>query len=505
MQKWIIRVVAALLILTVLGALGTYVFVRSSVVEMFGGRTELAESDLSDRRGGTYILTNVNILSPSGEAFLSGQEIRIEEGLIAYIGEEADRSGDPQIIDGERRFLVPGFIDSHVHLWKSRNDLLLYVANGVTTVREMHGTDLHLGWKDEVQKGALGPNLFIIAAQLATYNFAEGVWVDMTAERNVVRSDSDVRRTVSSLLEAGFDGFKASSYLSLPAYKAASVETREAETPFVGHIPVAAGLKDLWASTQSEVAHVEEFVKALDREFGGYGVKDADAFLAFVRERSAEVAKNVRDKDIAVTTTLAIIDSFAPQITDLEPTLRSVELAYVNPGVAEGLAMGWLPGTNRYGIPESYKTEGWEERYQTYWTTYAEAQNILFRAFLEADVTLFAGTDANVPVMVPGFSLHEELEAMQAAGMSAQAALKAATSAPADWMGLKTGRIAEGYKADLVLLRDNPLEDISATRSIEMVFVNQFALTRDDLDGLLASVKAANEKSRTEPINAFLP
>lgn len=503
MKKWLVRIVATLLVTTLLGAAGTYYFVRSEVVEMFGGRTETADVHAEIASPAKVVIQNVSVLSEAADAFLPGSSVVLEGETITYVGPDADLSGDPVIIDGEGQYLVPGFIDSHVHLWRSENDLLLYVANGVTQVREMHGTDLHLKWRSQINQGRLGPDLIVIAAQLATYNFAEGIWVDMTAERNVVRSDADVRKTVGSLLKAGFDGLKASSYLSGPAYKAASMETRDHSARFVGHIPVAATLDDLWASNQSEVAHVEEFMKALDREFGEYNSKNTDAFLEFVRQRSDEVARNVKDKEIVVTSTLAIVDSFANQKTDLDETLKSVELEYVNPGVASGQAMGWLPDMNRYRVPEAYRTGDWKQRYGLYWKAYAEAKDILFKAFLNAGVTQLAGTDANVPVMVPGFSLHDEMKAMQAAGMTPAQVLASATVNPSEWMGLKSGQIREGYEANLVLLSDNPLDDIAATKSIDMVFVNGKMLTKDNIKALLKSVLDANAESREVDIQAF--
>ncbi|MEP1170378.1 MAG: amidohydrolase family protein, partial [Alphaproteobacteria bacterium] len=103
-------------------------------------------------------------------------------------------------------------------------------------------------------------------------------------------------------------------------------------------------------------------------------------------------------------------------------------------------------------------------------------------------------------VRVPGFSLHEEMEALQAAGMSPAEILASATTLPAKFMASGTGEIAEGRKANLVLLRDNPLKDIGATESIEMVIVGGRALDRQDLDALLDSVRTANDNSRTVPI-----
>ena len=503
MKTWILRSALALIGLALLSGVGTYIFIQRAVVDMFGGRTATAQVEATAPHAGRVVILNAKVLTPNSGAFVQGQAVVLEAGVIDYVGPEPDMSGNPRLIDGRGMYLVPGFTDSHVHLWRSENDLLLYVANGVTQVREMHGTQRHLEWRDEIGRGRIGPDIFVVAAQLATYDTIEGVWQRLTSERNVVRSDNDVRRTIAALVRADFDAVKASSFLSLPAYQAASRETEATGARLVGHIPPAASLDDLWASEQTEVAHVEEFVKALNREFGGYTSSNSEEFLAYVRSRSDDVARRVRANGIAVTTTLALIDSFGPQATHLETVLRSAQLEYVNPGLVEGQAMGWLPSVNGYRVPDHRRTEGWEGRQTAYWAAYAEAQRILFQALVRADQVLLAGTDANVPAMVPGFSLHQEMVAMQAAGMTPAQVLASATAAPGAWSGLRTGQIRRGYEADLVLLREDPLADIAATDAIEMVFTNGRAFDRDDLDGLLRAVRTANSESRQHSIDQF--
>ena len=496
MGKWAKRILLGMLVLTLVSGIGTYVFVKRAVVEMFGGNTQVAEPLPRTADAAPVFITNVHVLAPTADMFLEQQTVGIEGEKITFVGVDVAIPEDAQVIDGRGQYLVPGFTDSHVHLWRSENDLLLYIANGVTQIREMHGTERHLEWRSEIEQGRLGPDLFVVAAQLATYDFFEGLWIELTAERNVVRSQNDVQSAVATLKSKGYDAVKASSFLSLPGYQWASQQSAEQHIPLTGHIPLDASLEDLWASDQGEVAHVEEFVKALDREFGGYRHDSTEEFLAFVREKSADVARRVADKNIAVTSTLSIIQSFSAQQMDLKPTLAGVELEYVNPGLAEGQAMGWLPETNRYRLADQYKTAGWKVRQGAYWRAYAEAQRILFDAFRNAGVRMMAGTDANVPIMVPGFSLHGEMQAMREAGMTTSETLASATTIPAAWMNWKAGQIREGYAANLVLLRENPLADIVATRSIETVFVNGHVLDRTRLDQLLKSVRMANDASR---------
>ena len=202
---------------------------------------------------------------------------------------------------------------------------------------------------------------------------------------------------------------------------------------------------------------------------------------------------------------MELVDSFQRQKLDLHTELDAAELAYENPGIAEGTVitsrgMGWMPEVNIYRWPDQWDDDR-KARSRIYWQAYAEAQHILFDTFLGADVPIMAGTDANVPVRVPGFSLHEEFVALQEAGMSPAQILASATSVPSDYMGTNAGRIQAGREADLVLLRDNPLEDIAATQGIDMVVLDGRRLDRAALDELLESVKAANDESRKVALN----
>ena len=102
-----------------------------------------------------------------------------------------------------------------------------------------------------------------------------------------------------------------------------------------------------------------------------------------------------------------------------------------------------------------------------------------------------AGSDTAAPNVVPGFSLHEELEYMVRSGLTPMQALQAATIKPAEFLGRSVGQgsIEVGKRADLVLLDANPLADIRNTEKIRVVIVNGKLLGRNELDKLLASVE----------------
>lgn len=110
----------------------------------------------------------------------------------------------------------------------------------------------------------------------------------------------------------------------------------------------------------------------------------------------------------------------------------------------------------------------------------------------EARIPILAGTDAGVPFSLPGWSLHEELELLVAAGLTPAEALEAATRGPAEYLGRteELGTIEVGKRADLVLLQGNPLDDIRNTRAIEAVILGGELLDRAALDAILEQVKA---------------
>jgi len=502
MLKWGLRILGVFVLLNVLGAIGAYVMIDRSVFEMFGGRTPVIALQPSDETPERYVLANVRVLEPGSEQFSEPMDVVIVNGVIADMGPDMVERVAAPVMDGEGRYLMPGLTDSHVHLWNSQNDLALYLAYGVTQIREMHGQPHHLEWRDQISEGELlGPDIFVVAAQIATYDFAEGLWQSLTSKRNVARTPEAADQMVRDLAADGYDAVKASSYLSHSGYEAVSAASADVGIPLVGHVPVAARLDDLWASNQSEVAHVEELIKGLDRDFGGYGVSSSAEYLDYVMAHRDAVAQDMIDNEIVLASTLALVSSFAQQKVDTEDALETAPVNLVNPGVAEGRAMGWLPDVNIYSVPQQYRNEGWRDRYQTYWTTYAQAQQLMFEAVLAAGVPMVAGTDANVPLMAPGYSMHQELEALVYAGMTPAEALESATGTPGRFMDWNTGRVLPGFRANLVLLNANPLEDIRNISSVEAVVMHGDYLSRSDLDALLDDVVAANDSARNTPLD----
>jgi hypothetical protein len=438
---------------------------------------------------------------------IADQTVLIEKGVITSIGTVNNDANTTITIDGKGKYLIPGLIDSHIHLWQSPNDLLLYIANGVTHIRELNGSKQHLQWRQEINNGRLGPKMFVASSRVNSNGLIKS-WIEKwTAKITSINSFNSAQNIVKSFVDEGYDAIKTYTFINKKDYWSLKKATTDAGIPLIGHTPVAMTLDEVFQSDQKELAHIEELVKALNREFGGYTDKDAEQFLQFVHQRSDDISNKLVKNRIAVVSTLWLSEHFVEQKRDLNAQLKNVQLPYVNPGIAElspvtSRAMGWLADANIYRLPENISPEK-KNRYLLYWQTYAKAHQIMLKAMTEKGVIILAGTDANVPVAVPGFSLHDELISLTQSGMNNTQALLSATKVPSDWMKQKSGVIKKGYRADLLLLNKNPLENIKNTQSIDTVIVNGKVLDRQKLDAILDAVKSANDESRNIDTEIF--
>lgn len=280
---------------------------------------------------------------------------------------------------------------------------------------------------------------------------------------------------------------------------------KENNIPVIGHIPLV-NLETFYKSGQKEVAHIEELtVKTID-EFGKPISKNRKEYLTFLKVRSVQIAKKLKENDISVTSTVALCESFVEQRFNLKSKLKEVELKYVNPKIIEGTPLyklGWLPGKNGYEYDGKDEPSA-KKSSLTFWKTYVEAIHIMTKALVDNKVPIMAGTDANVPVSVPGFSLHNELESLSKSGMTNSQAIYSVTVAPGNWMKSKTGKIKIGYHSDLVLLRKNPLEDIKNTTTIEYVFFNKYVINKKQIKTILKAIEDANNENRSMKINEYL-
>lgn len=484
-------------------------WMQYGLIDMYGGFTERVNSQQFSPQEGPSVITNVQVLSPDGKEFLAGKNVTIADGEIMAIDTLPPREGFARV-DGMGKYLIPGYTDAHVHLFKSPNDLLLYVANGVTQIRELIGEPAHLKWREQIRQGKrIGPDMYVASPRLGTFGRVEGWFMSWSQGFDNIPNPRVAEKAVKKYQRMGYDGIKIYSHLSPESYQALCATARAIDMPIMGHVPFSVGLEEIYNSGQSDIAHFEEIMNALNREFGYYRGETAQQFLTFVEERAAEVAQQLIKNGITVTSTMWGTEHLVEQKFELKSFLSKVKLEYENPGISEWSTMvprgglGWLPHVNRYQLPAGLTADERAGR-RAHWEAYAAAEQLVAAAFIKSGVKIMTGTDANLPVRVPGFSLFDEFESLQAIGMSPAQVLRSSTSIPAEWMDNKAGRIEVGRKANLVLLDDNPLQDIQNTRNINAVVMNGQFFDRALLDEILGAVKMANNTSRKEDISTYV-
>ena len=489
--KWVGIVSGVLVALVIIALAGIYIYDPESRESWV--KPGIAQEEIPAGVDKTVVFRNVTVIPMDSERILEGQTVIIEDQRITSIGTGGDIEipTDAHVVDGTGRFLIPGLSDMITHLLGSENDLLVYLANGVTTIRIM-GNDppMILEWRNQIRAGTrAGPNTWVWWPQFEN-NDIDWEWGTERATRGGktwVHTPAEAERLVAEMAAMGVDGIKSHMVVSSEIYLALLEAAAKHGLPFDGHTPhdhiwcpsnpdcVFETGSDAWNDFRtmgaSALTHVEELVKMVE-------LSDESTHQAS-DESIRQMAQDAADDGLWVTTTVHMFRSIADQASDLEGTLAKMpEVKFVHPGVYGG--QGWGPGANDYVELGS----------QSWYPNYLAAQEKLLLALNESGALLMSGTDTPVPGMVPGFSLHAELETMVDIGLPPYDVLRTSTYNPALYLGEldEFGTVEAGKRADLVLLEENPLEDISNTQQIAGVMVRGRYYSRADLDLMLDAV-----------------
>lgn len=503
-KLWLRRLLCAFILLSIVFMVA-FIWADNELNKVLGKSTKVISISSIVKPNKITLIKNVNLLSESCAYFLRNQDVLIKDGVIIQFGKNLLLDTNVVIIDGTDKFLIPGLIDSHVHLKESKNDLYLYLANGVTSVREMAGRPILLEWRKSIQNNGIGPRMFIASPPIYSESGLASYYYKWTRQCINYSTDIEAQKEIKRLKEQGYDAVKMYGFVSPKMFKTTIDIAQKNAIPVIGHIPLV-NLETFYKSGQKEIAHIEEItIKTMD-DFGKSIAKNPKEYINFLKIHSELIAKKLKENNISVTSTISLVESFPEQRFALKSKLREIELKYVNPKIIEGTPLyklGWLKGRNGYEY-DGKDTPDARKISLTFWRTYIDAIYIMNKALVKNKVTIMAGTDANVAVSVPGFSLHNELESLSKSGMTNSQVLYSATVAPSDWMKRKTGKIKIGYNADLVLLSKNPLDDIKNTKTIEYVFFDKYAIDKTQIKTILKAIEDANNENRNMKIDQYL-
>lgn len=440
-------------------------------------------------------LVNVNVVDIETGEIAAAQTVLIRDRDIVAVGpaDAVNLDASARIHDGEGQYLIPGLWDAHVHfrggpsLEEDNRALLpLYIANGVTTVRDAGGdmTSAVMAWRDSIRRGELvGPDIFTPGPKL---DGPTGGW------------DGSIRLTDPSQVPAAIDSLEAlrvdyvkiyDGSVSASVYLAIVEETERRGMLVTGHMPFTVNFGDAvdrgldasehlyYAFKGSAPNEADVTTRVSDGELSFWPALD-ELMAVWDAAGSREMFERMSAAGTAVVPTLhvgRVLAEVADANHDEDPQLR-----YIAPAVVETYAGRVASARAATGAARSRRAR------------LGEFFREMIPLMRDAGVTFLAGSDAGPfnSYVYPGFSLHDELEELVAAGLTPREALEAATIAPARFLRQedRLGRVVEGYQADLVLLERNPLEDITATREITAVIHLGELFDRERLLGLLDGV-----------------
>lgn len=410
------------------------------------------------------------------------QTIRVVDGWIESVGSHESAIGEADlVVDGKGGYVLPGLIDMHVHVWGPA-DLKAYPSFGVTTVRNLSGMPFHLEYAREIEAGErIGPRLITSGPIL------NSLGPNAQVNHKIVETGAEARVAVKEQYEQGFRLVKVYSNLTRAAYEAILEEAKALGMDVTGHPPEGERLPGI----PFEKPFLIGFDELLDDGFQCMEHMESIVWHALYdrldKEAARELAEKIAAAGLAVDPTLVAHHNLLETAATHGRHLEREGMELLNPFIK---------------MHESPVFEYWtnqpEDTRQAFEQFYFEAVSL----FDEAGVTMVTGSDAGIFCNIPGDALHQEFELLRQAGLSNETILQMATVNGAKVLGLedRIGQVSPGFAADLILLEEDPREDLERLRELKGVVMQGRFYDEATLAGLREEAGQASFEATQERV-----
>ena len=417
-------------------------------------------SNSTPEKAASVAITGGTLIDVRAGEQIKDSVIVVEGDRIQQVGKagEVKIPQNAQVIDARGKWIIPGLMDMHTHIAYDENlPLELYLASGVTTIRDVGGSALRLRLtREEINSGKkVGPRLFFTGWAL---------------EAPLVDTPKRAESAVNYLIDQGADAIKVYNDVTEPVLEAIIRTAHRHNIPVIGHVPRSMTMTRAVQLGMDCLEHI----RITGRELLPIEEADKIDFLPYVQRENLLW----QQFDLESDRMKRLVSFLAEKKVFLDPTLVVEEIEL------QGVTEGEIEDPNNRFLPREL-FDKWAERAREPGPAY-ELPPELKEASVEvvekrkqfvgmcsrAGVQIIAGTDGPLLGRVlPGFGLHQELESLVESGLTPLQAIQAATinAARALRKDSELGSIETGKYADIVILHADPLEDVRATGNIHLV------------------------------------
>lgn len=437
------------------------------------------------------VIQNGNIIDLESGG-IKKQDIFISEGRIKKISSANSEQNfeAKEIIDATGKYILPGFWDNHTHfrggdslIAANKNFLNLFIANGITTVRDAGGdlTTPILKWRKQIAEGNLvGPTIYTSGPKI---DGPAATWAGSLEVENEI----DITNALEILQRIPSDYIKLyDSKISGEMYLKTIAEAENRNLITSGHMPFTVELDDAVGSGIDAIEHLYYIMKGCSSEeevitqqlvAKKIGFWDAmPALMSTYQDTTAQATfSNLKENNVFVVTTLHI-GKVLSYLDEVDHT-QDAYLKYITPSFKKT-----YEGRIQRALNASEKTRQDRKDLDTFFGQLAKSLN-------DAGVGLLAGSDSGAynSYTYPGVSLHKELEEMVANGIPPLDALRTSAYNGSKFLKKEVnyGSLTEGKVSDIVILDANPIEDIKQTQNIHTVIKGNQTYSKEQLKELL--------------------
>jgi len=444
-----------------------------------------------ETKTGDVILSNINIVNVENGTLSKHMDIIINTNKIQNIVPHNEVNLESsQILDGTNKYIIPGLWDMHAHI-RSYTDidiLPMFIMYGVTGLRDLGITNHKLikHWQQQIEnKTIVGPRI------ISSGVIIEGARVRFPSSV-VINELEDVQPVLDSLISEGIEVVKLFQNIPSDVFKDIIRYSKEKGIVTSGHIP----------ADMNQISDAEAGLGSIEHLFGiGNTLTNYDDFK-FTDQEIETLAKVLIENNTYQSPTMVNLEYFVKLGEATKDKNLEKLLFETNPQLqlTPAYFRAWWAAIRKRNIRNFTKDDYINFKQQL--TFNGKIINTLH----DLGVKVLAGTDVPNPYIIAGISLHEELVQYVKAGMALADALKTATLYPAQYFNHSNilGLVNENYIADLVILDDNPLDDITNTQKIHAVLYNGELHDKENLENLRSNQLANLSEYKMTDFDQFI-